>query len=132
MCTFAMLHSFCLVCPVQACLCGSARLCHSYATDSGRVGACVCVCVCVCAPKVIKRFIMHSKKTAFIVEHDFIMATYLADRVIVYEGVASKHATANTPTTLQLGKGSRHTHAPRMHACRRAGARTHTQQLGVP
>lgn len=26
------------------------------------------------------RFIMHSKKTAFIVEHDFIMAAYLADR----------------------------------------------------
>ena len=33
--------------------------------------------------KVIKRFIMHAKKTAFIVEHDFIMATYLADRVVV-------------------------------------------------
>merc|ERR1711957_975826 len=40
----------------------------------------------IVAAKVIKRFIMHAKKTAFIVEHDFIMATYLADRVIVYEG----------------------------------------------
>eukprot|EP00026_Physarum_polycephalum_P000793 Phypoly_transcript_00794.p1 GENE.Phypoly_transcript_00794~~Phypoly_transcript_00794.p1 ORF type:complete len:583 (-),score=108.54 Phypoly_transcript_00794:40-1788(-) len=40
------------------------------------------------AAKVIKRFIMHTKKTAFVVEHDFIMATYLADRVIVYDGVA--------------------------------------------
>jgi len=29
--------------------------------------------------KVIKRFIMNAKKTAFVVEHDFIMATYLAD-----------------------------------------------------
>lgn len=29
--------------------------------------------------KVIKRFIKNSKKAAFIVEHDFIMATYLAD-----------------------------------------------------
>jgi ATP-binding cassette, sub-family E, member 1 len=38
------------------------------------------------AAKVIKRYILHAKKTAFIVEHDFIMATYLADRVIVYEG----------------------------------------------
>jgi translation initiation factor RLI1 len=36
--------------------------------------------------QVIKRFIMHAKKTAFVVEHDFIMATYLADRVIVYDG----------------------------------------------
>ena len=37
----------------------------------------------VIASKVIKRFIPHSKKTAFIVEHDFIMATCLADRVVV-------------------------------------------------
>ena len=29
---------------------------------------------------------MHSKKTAFVVEHDFIMGTYLADKVIVFEG----------------------------------------------
>lgn len=32
---------------------------------------------------------MHAKKTAFVVEHDFIMATYLADRVIVFEGEPS-------------------------------------------
>ena len=32
------------------------------------------------AAKVIKRFILHAKKTGFVVEHDFIMATYLADR----------------------------------------------------
>ncbi|VDN43709.1 unnamed protein product, partial [Dibothriocephalus latus] len=38
------------------------------------------------AAKVIKRYIMHAKKTAFVVEHDFIMATYLADRVVVFEG----------------------------------------------
>ena len=30
--------------------------------------------------KVIKRFVLNSNKTAFVVEHDFIMATYLADR----------------------------------------------------
>ncbi|GAU25588.1 hypothetical protein TSUD_260220 [Trifolium subterraneum] len=39
----------------------------------------------IMATKVIKRFILHAKKTAFVVEHDFIMANYLADRVIVYE-----------------------------------------------
>ncbi|CAH0489779.1 unnamed protein product [Peronospora farinosa] len=36
----------------------------------------------ILAAKVIKRFILHAKKTAFVVEHDFIMATYLADRVL--------------------------------------------------
>ncbi|KUF92872.1 Myosin-I heavy chain [Phytophthora nicotianae] len=40
----------------------------------------------ILAAKVIKRFILHAKKTAFVVEHDFIMATYLADRVVVYDG----------------------------------------------
>ena len=39
---------------------------------------------------------MHSKKTAFVVEHDFIMATYLADRVVVYDGQPSVKARANT------------------------------------
>jgi len=53
--------------------------------------------------KVIKRFIMHAKKTAFIVEHDFIMATYLADRVIVYEGTPSVKATATSPQSLLTG-----------------------------
>ncbi|KAK9806748.1 hypothetical protein WJX72_001148 [[Myrmecia] bisecta] len=57
----------------------------------------------IIAAKVIKRFIMHAKKTAFIVEHDFIMATYLADRVIVYEGTPSKAATANAPQSLLTG-----------------------------
>lgn len=49
------------------------------------------------------RFILHAKKTGFVVEHDFIMATYLADRVIVFEGVPSVTATANTPQTLLNG-----------------------------
>jgi len=57
----------------------------------------------IVAAKVIKRFILHAKKTAFIVEHDFIMATYLADRVIVYEGSPSQDCVANTPQSLVTG-----------------------------
>jgi ATP-binding cassette subfamily E protein 1 len=53
--------------------------------------------------KVIKRFIMHSKKTAFVVEHDFIMATYLADRVVVYTGRPGIEATATCPQNLLSG-----------------------------
>lgn len=53
--------------------------------------------------KVIRRFILHSKKTAFIVEHDFIMATYLADKVIVFDGTPSKSARANEPESLLTG-----------------------------
>ncbi len=55
------------------------------------------------AAKVIKRFILHAKKTAFVVEHDFIVATYLADRVIVFEGTPSVNTLANGPQDLLVG-----------------------------
>jgi len=57
----------------------------------------------VVAARVLKRFILHAKKTAFIVEHDFIMATYLADRVIVYDGEPGIHCTASAPMSLLEG-----------------------------
>ena len=52
----------------------------------------------------LHRFILHAKKTAFVIEHDFIMATYLADRVIVFEGKPAVHATA-TPYVLFVAIG---------------------------
>jgi len=55
------------------------------------------------AAKVIKRYILHAKKTAFVVEHDFIMATYLADRVIVFEGEPSRQTVAHSPQALLPG-----------------------------
>lgn len=60
----------------------------------------------IVAARVIKRYIMHSKKTAFIVEHDFIMATYLADRVIRFDGQPSIKATAHEPESLSSGCNS--------------------------
>mmetsp|Transcript_18464 Transcript_18464/g.74155 ORF Transcript_18464/g.74155 Transcript_18464/m.74155 type:complete len:608 (+) Transcript_18464:225-2048(+) len=57
----------------------------------------------IVAAKVIKRYILHAKKTAFIVEHDFIMATYLADRVVVYDGKPGIDCTAHTPQPLLTG-----------------------------
>jgi ATP-binding cassette, sub-family E, member 1 len=57
----------------------------------------------IIAAKVIKRFILHSKKTAFVVEHDFVMATYLADRVIVYEGKPGVECVASAPQGLVSG-----------------------------
>ncbi|ELP85379.1 ABC transporter, putative [Entamoeba invadens IP1] len=57
----------------------------------------------IVAAKVIKRFILHTKRTAFIVEHDFIMATYLADKVIVYDGEPAHCCTANPPVGMVEG-----------------------------
>jgi len=57
----------------------------------------------IATSKVIKRFIMHAKKTAFVVEHDFIMATYLADKVVVYHGAPGVETTAMAPQALVPG-----------------------------
>jgi len=57
----------------------------------------------IIAAKVIKRYILHSKKSAFVVEHDFIMATYLADRVIVFEGEPARETYAKKPNSLLTG-----------------------------
>ena len=57
----------------------------------------------IVAAKVIKRYILHAKKTGFVVEHDFIMATYLADRVVVYDGQPSVNCTARQPQSLLSG-----------------------------
>lgn len=57
----------------------------------------------IVASKVIRKFVYHAKKTAFIVEHDFIMATYLADRVVVYDGIPAKECTARAPQSLLTG-----------------------------
>ncbi|CDF33822.1 ATP-binding cassette, sub-family E (RLI), member 1 [Chondrus crispus] len=57
----------------------------------------------IIAAKMIKRYILHSKKTAFVVEHDFIMSSYLADRIVVYEGTPAKDCIACTPQNLVSG-----------------------------
>eukprot|EP00746_Dinoflagellata_sp_MGD_P088165 gnl/MRDRNA2_/MRDRNA2_34910_c0_seq1.p1 gnl/MRDRNA2_/MRDRNA2_34910_c0~~gnl/MRDRNA2_/MRDRNA2_34910_c0_seq1.p1 ORF type:complete len:612 (-),score=120.63 gnl/MRDRNA2_/MRDRNA2_34910_c0_seq1:189-2024(-) len=57
----------------------------------------------IVAARVLKRFILHAKKTAFVVEHDFIMATYLSDRVVVYEGEPGIKCTATAPSSLLEG-----------------------------
>ena len=57
----------------------------------------------ISASKVMKKFIMHAKKTAFVVEHDFIMASYLADKVVVYDGEPGIETTAMSPQGLISG-----------------------------
>ena len=53
--------------------------------------------------KIIKHFILSTKKTAFIVEHDFIMSVYLADNVIVYSGTPGVKAVAHRSKDLVSG-----------------------------
>lgn len=55
------------------------------------------------AAKVIKRWIMNTKTSGFVVEHDFIMASYLADKVVVFEGQPAIETFANAPEGLVQG-----------------------------
>jgi ATP-binding cassette, sub-family E, member 1 len=55
------------------------------------------------AAKVIKRWVMSTKKSAFIVEHDFIMASYLADKVIVFDGTPAQETFCSSPEGLVSG-----------------------------
>ncbi|AFP65703.1 RNase L inhibitor (nucleomorph) [Chroomonas mesostigmatica CCMP1168] len=53
--------------------------------------------------KMIKNFISETNKSSFIVEHDFMMSTFLADKVIVFEGRPSVSCKANSPQNLGEG-----------------------------
>lgn len=53
--------------------------------------------------KAIKRFVLNNKKVALVVEHDFMMAAYLADRVIVFDGTPSVKTRANSPQSFLTG-----------------------------
>lgn len=46
---------------------------------------------------------MSTRTTGFIVEHDFIMASYLADKIIVFEGQPAVLTKANRPESLSSG-----------------------------
>lgn len=53
--------------------------------------------------KVIRRFIRETGKCGYIVEHDFLMSLYMADRVIVFEGKPGVECTANEPCNVSYG-----------------------------
>ena len=47
--------------------------------------------------------VSHLQKTAFIIEHDFVMASALSDRVIVYSGTPGVECIAETPLDIEDG-----------------------------
>ena len=51
----------------------------------------------------ILSFIMHSRKSALVIEHDFLLATSLADRVVVFSGRPAIEARASKPQSLLGG-----------------------------
>jgi ATP-binding cassette subfamily E protein 1 len=53
--------------------------------------------------RMLKRFMRFTRKSCLVVEHDLMLATYLADHVIVYEGTPAVEAVARAPEPLHRG-----------------------------
>jgi len=57
--------------------------------------------------KVIRRWVVtYRQKTAFVIEHDFLMASTLFDRVVVYTGKPGIECTAHAPDAIVSGMNS--------------------------
>ncbi|ORE00083.1 ABCE1 [Hepatospora eriocheir] len=57
----------------------------------------------IAVSKMIKKYIYANNKTAFIVEHDLVVATYLADRIIVFDGQPGVLSRASEPLDIKEG-----------------------------
>jgi len=58
----------------------------------------------VVVSKVIRRWVVdHMRKTAFVIEHDFVMAAALSDRTIVFSGRPGVECTASAPRPMADG-----------------------------
>lgn len=55
------------------------------------------------AARVIKSFIWRRRKAAVVVEHEFVIATYLADSVVVFADQPSCECTAHPPKSISSG-----------------------------
>jgi ATP-binding cassette subfamily E protein 1 len=53
--------------------------------------------------KIIRRYARMYGKTIFIVEHDIVMASCIADNVILFSGQPSVECTAHTPQDMNIG-----------------------------
>ena len=53
--------------------------------------------------RLIRRSIEDYKKSAFVVEHDIITQDFIADSLLVFEGIPSKYGKVNPPVDLRTG-----------------------------
>merc|ERR1712013_567084 len=54
--------------------------------------------------KVIKRWVVsHLNRTCFVIEHDCLMMSALADRMILFDGKPGVETTARSPSSVEKG-----------------------------
>lgn len=52
--------------------------------------------------RLLKRFAVNKQKPLFVVEHDLVMATYLADKIILFEGEPAVSSVASEPLDVNV------------------------------
>ena len=60
----------------------------------------------VTVAKIIRRFIMNNQKSCFVVEHDLLLILYLADKVMLFDGVPGKECVVDQPKSVYNGLNS--------------------------
>lgn len=60
----------------------------------------------ISSAKAIKEFMVEKEKTAFVVDHDLLLVSYLADSVIVFDGVSGKYGKTSEVLSFQEGISS--------------------------
>jgi ATP-binding cassette subfamily E protein 1 len=55
--------------------------------------------------KAIKEVMVEKEKTAFVVDHDLLLVSYLADNIINFEGESGKHGKAGEIKNFEDGIG---------------------------
>jgi len=51
----------------------------------------------------MKRWIINSKRSDFVPEHDFIMATYMEDKFMLFDGTPEEESWCSSPEGLVSG-----------------------------
>lgn len=57
----------------------------------------------VVVAKIIRSYIMNTKKACFVVEHDLLMILYLADKIMLFDGIPGKESNVSSPCGVVSG-----------------------------
>ena len=57
----------------------------------------------IAVAKLIRRFVKNKKVTAFVIDHDLLMNTYIADKIILFTGKPGISCTAQQPVDVRVG-----------------------------
>ena len=86
--------------------CVAIVLCFGQSADVYLLDECSAFLDCnkrVVVAKIIRRFIMNTQKTCFVVEHDLLMILYLADKIMLFDGVPGRECHVSAPCSVVSG-----------------------------